>query len=69
MCTILRSLLRYSAWLFRIWGLRLADSEHLTIDADGILQEEHIGDASIEGKLKKLLAHARELQSTENPPK
>jgi thiol-disulfide isomerase/thioredoxin len=36
-----------------------------TIDADGVLQDEHIGDASIEGKLKKLLAHARELQSTE----
>jgi thiol-disulfide isomerase/thioredoxin len=33
-----------------------------TIDADGVLQEEHIGDASIEGKIKKLLARARELQ-------
>jgi peroxiredoxin len=40
-----------------------------TIDADGVLQEEHIGDASIEGKLKKLLARARELQPTENLPK
>jgi thiol-disulfide isomerase/thioredoxin len=40
-----------------------------TIDADGVLQDEHIGDASIEGKLKKLLARARELQSTENPLK
>jgi thiol-disulfide isomerase/thioredoxin len=37
-----------------------------TIDADGVLQDEHIGDASIEGKLKKLLARARELQSAEN---
>ena len=34
-----------------------------TIDADGVLQDEHIGDASVEGKLKKLLAHARELQT------
>lgn len=33
-----------------------------TIEADGVLQEEHIGDASIEGKIKKLLAHAREMQ-------
>jgi thiol-disulfide isomerase/thioredoxin len=33
-----------------------------TIDADGVLPEEHIGDASIEGKIKKLLAHAREMQ-------
>jgi peroxiredoxin len=37
-----------------------------TIDADGVLQDEHIGDASIEGKLKKLLARARELRSAEN---
>jgi thiol-disulfide isomerase/thioredoxin len=40
-----------------------------TIDADGVLQEEHIGDASIEGKLKKLVAHARELQPAEIPGK
>jgi thiol-disulfide isomerase/thioredoxin len=33
-----------------------------TIDADGVLQDEHIGDASIEGKLKKLLGRARDLQ-------
>lgn len=33
-----------------------------TIDADGVLEEEHIGDAS-EGKLKKLVARAQQLQS------
>jgi thiol-disulfide isomerase/thioredoxin len=33
-----------------------------TIDADGVLQDEHIGDSSIEGKLKKLVARARESQ-------
>ena len=33
-----------------------------TIDPDGVLQEEKIGDASIEGKLKKLVAQARQLQ-------
>ncbi len=33
-----------------------------TIDADGVLQDEHIGDASIEGKLKKLCARARQLE-------
>ncbi len=38
-----------------------------TIDADGVLQDEHIGDASIEGKLKKLVTHARELQLAEKP--
>jgi thiol-disulfide isomerase/thioredoxin len=30
----------------------------VTIDADGVLQDEHIGDASIAGKLKKLVARA-----------
>jgi peroxiredoxin len=39
-----------------------------TIDAEGVLQDEHIGDASIEGKLKKLLAQARELQAKPEPP-
>jgi thiol-disulfide isomerase/thioredoxin len=34
-----------------------------TIDADGVLQEEHIGDSAVEGKLKKLLERAREAQS------
>jgi thiol-disulfide isomerase/thioredoxin len=38
-----------------------------TIDAEGVLQDEHIGDASIEGKLKKLLAQARELQQQPQP--
>jgi len=40
-----------------------------TIDADGVLQDEHIGDAAIEGKLKKLIARARELQPAETPGK
>ncbi len=38
-----------------------------TIDAEGVLQDEHIGDANIEGKLKKLLAQARELQAKPEP--
>jgi thiol-disulfide isomerase/thioredoxin len=33
-----------------------------TIDGDGVLQDEHIGDASIEGKLKKLIARARDMK-------
>jgi thiol-disulfide isomerase/thioredoxin len=31
-----------------------------TIDADGVLEDQHVGDASIEGKLKKLVAQAAE---------
>jgi thiol-disulfide isomerase/thioredoxin len=38
-----------------------------TIDADGVLQDERVGDASIEGKLKKLVARARELQGADKP--
>jgi thiol-disulfide isomerase/thioredoxin len=37
-----------------------------TVDSDGVLQDEHIGDASIEGKLKKLISRARESQQPEN---
>jgi thiol-disulfide isomerase/thioredoxin len=36
-----------------------------TIDADGVLQDEQIGDSSVEGKLKKLIARAKELQGKE----
>jgi len=35
-----------------------------TIDADGVLQDQHIGDEAIEGKLKKLVAHAQEVASS-----
>lgn len=38
-----------------------------TIDADGVLQDQHIGDAAIEGKLKKLVARARDLRVAEAP--
>jgi len=38
-----------------------------TIDADGVLQDEHIGDASIEGKLKKLVKRAAEVQAAAIP--
>jgi thiol-disulfide isomerase/thioredoxin len=31
-----------------------------TIDADGVLEDQHVGDADMEGKLKKLLAGAME---------
>ncbi|MFZ1917530.1 MAG: TlpA disulfide reductase family protein [Terriglobales bacterium] len=34
-----------------------------TIDADGVLQDEHVGDAAIEGKIKKLIARARDVEA------
>ncbi len=45
----------------RMFGVE-AIPHTFTIDADGVLQDEHIGDAAIEGKLKKLIARAREVQ-------
>jgi thiol-disulfide isomerase/thioredoxin len=37
-----------------------------TIDSDGVLQDAHIGDASLEGKIKKLITRARESQATQS---
>ncbi|HTZ75695.1 MAG TPA: TlpA disulfide reductase family protein [Candidatus Aquilonibacter sp.] len=37
-----------------------------TIDSDGVLQEEHVGDASLEGKLKKLIARANATQGQQS---
>ena len=34
-----------------------------TIDADGVLEDQHVGDANIEGKLKKLIARAAEIDN------
>ncbi|HET9743841.1 MAG TPA: TlpA disulfide reductase family protein [Terriglobales bacterium] len=45
----------------KLFGVR-AIPHTFTIDADGVLQDEKIGDASIEGKLKKLIAQAQQLQ-------
>jgi hypothetical protein len=48
----------------RMFGVN-AIPHTFTIDADGIVQDEKIGDASIEGKLKKLIARAHELQTAQ----
>ncbi|HEY3989354.1 MAG TPA: redoxin domain-containing protein [Acidobacteriaceae bacterium] len=39
-----------------------------TIDADGVLQDQHVGDAAIEGKLKKLVAAAANRAEAPPPP-
>ena len=36
-----------------------------TIDADGVLQDEHVGDANVESRLKKLIARATSAQTTQ----
>lgn len=61
------------------FGGPLAKSFHVTaipatfsIDADGVLEDQHVGDASIDGKIKKMIAHAVEIAkqkpSTAPPP-
>ncbi len=52
----------------RLFGVS-AIPHTFTIDADGVLQDEHIGDASIEGNLEKLIARAREMQPAQTPGK
>jgi thiol-disulfide isomerase/thioredoxin len=39
-----------------------------TIDADGVLEDQHVGDAEIEGKLKKLIARAAEVANRKPAP-
>jgi thiol-disulfide isomerase/thioredoxin len=39
-----------------------------TIDADGVLEDQHVGDADIEGKLKKLVVHAAEVNNRKPAP-
>lgn len=53
--------------LAKLFGVE-AIPHTFTIDADGVLQDEQIGDASIEGKLKKLVARARQLPAIGTSP-
>ena len=39
-----------------------------SIDADGVLEDQHVGDADIEGKLKKLIARAVEANNRKSEP-
>jgi thiol-disulfide isomerase/thioredoxin len=39
-----------------------------SIDADGVLEDQHVGDANIEGKLKKMIARAVEVENRKQPP-
>jgi thiol-disulfide isomerase/thioredoxin len=51
--------------LARLFGVQ-AIPHTFTIDADGVLQDEQIGDASIEGKLRKLVRRAEETQAAQS---
>jgi len=39
-----------------------------SIDADGVLEDQHVGDANIEGKLKKMIARAVERRNAKPAP-
>jgi thiol-disulfide isomerase/thioredoxin len=39
-----------------------------SIDADGVLEDQHVGDENIEGKLKKMIAHAVEMENAKPAP-
>ena len=39
-----------------------------SIDADGVLEDQHVGDANIDGKLKKMIARASELAAHKQEP-
>ncbi len=39
-----------------------------SIDADGVLEDQHVGDADIEGRLKKMISHAVEVQNNTQAP-
>lgn len=39
-----------------------------SIDADGVLEDQHVGDGSIEGKLKKMIAHAVQVENAKSAP-
>jgi thiol-disulfide isomerase/thioredoxin len=51
----------FGGTIARLFGVE-AIPHTFTIDADGVLRDEHIGDASIEGRLKKLVAQAQAAQ-------
>jgi thiol-disulfide isomerase/thioredoxin len=39
-----------------------------SIDADGVLEDQHVGDENIEGKLKKMIARAVEVENSKPAP-
>ncbi|MGH9740286.1 MAG: TlpA family protein disulfide reductase, partial [Candidatus Acidiferrales bacterium] len=56
---------RFNGPIARLFGVN-AIPHTFTIDADGVMREEHVGDASIEGRLKKLVAQAESAQSEQH---
>ena len=49
----------FDGQIAKIFGVNAIPAT-FTIDADGVLEDQHVGDASMEGKLKKLIANAND---------
>jgi len=56
----------FDGHISRLFGVTAIPAT-FTIDADGVLEDQHVGDASIEGKLKKLVARAEEVAKHKSP--
>ena len=54
---------RFTGPMAKMFGVNAIPST-FSIDADGVLEDQHVGDASIDGKLKKMLARAVELEKS-----
>jgi thiol-disulfide isomerase/thioredoxin len=55
---------RFTGPLATMFGVNAIPAT-FTIDADGVLQDQHVGDADIDGKLKKLIARAQDVINKE----
>ncbi len=57
----------FNGTIATLFGVRAIPAT-FTIDADGVLEDQHVGDADIEGKLKKLIARAVEMGNRKAAP-
>ncbi len=56
---------RFTGPLAQVFDIRAIPAT-LTIDADGVLEDQHEGDAAIDGKLRNLVAQAQDLANHKN---
>jgi thiol-disulfide isomerase/thioredoxin len=58
---------KFTGQLAQVFDVRAIPAT-LTIDADGVLEDQHEGDAAIDGKLKRLVAQAADLAGRKTAP-
>lgn len=57
----------FSGGVAKLFGVNAIPAT-FSIDADGVLEDQHVGDADIEGKLKKMVARANEMKNRKPMP-